>query len=97
MEKETRITMRLSYAFKFGDQKYKGNNVFIGYTINPRWYFKDGGKGGRYHKWSAILNELPALYSEINKALAEHYFNYRNPSEFGFKFTRMEKGDCVLD
>jgi hypothetical protein len=87
--KETRETMRLTYAFTFGGQKYEGKNVVIGDTINPRWFQDEGGKGKREHKWSAIYHELPDLYCALNDALSDE-LNEHNPSEFGFKFTLME-------
>ncbi len=90
--KEERQTMRLTYAFTFGGQKYEGKNVPIGDTINPRWYTEQGGKGKRDHKWSAIYYSRTALYDEIQDSIADEITEH-NPSEFGFNFMLLEKGE----
>jgi hypothetical protein len=90
--KTTNLIMRLNYTFEFGGRQYQGTNVDVGGTSNPNWYQEEGGKGKRYHKWSAIYAELPAVHDAIADALPDPVDDH-NPSEFGFRFCELEKGE----
>lgn len=83
--------MRITYQFRISGRTYHGINIPIGDTANPNWFREDGGKGKRYHKWSAIFAELPDLYNALNDI--SETINEQNPGDYGFRFEYIEEGD----
>ena len=82
---------RLSYTFIFLGKKFEGINANIGETINPKWFQEEGGKGKRYHKWSAINYELESLCDEL-LSINDEYLEI-NPGDLGFRFSYLGQGE----
>ncbi len=83
------MIMRLSYCFRFAGKEYSAIDAVVGETTNSRWFWEDGGEGGRFHKWGAIYHALPELHDALIAA-GDGNTLFDDPGKYGFKFTLLE-------